>query len=64
MPVLALLAAQSNFTDVEQVTTYLARIASCEILTLPAKHWIPTEQPDAMRAAIEAWIAKRFPEGI
>ena len=64
VPVLALLAAQSNFTDVEQVTTYLARIASCEILTLPAKHWIPTEQPDAMRAAIEAWIAKRFPEGI
>jgi hypothetical protein len=39
----------------------IARLADCEIVELAARHWIPTEQPAAMRAAIESWIARRFP---
>ena len=27
---------------------------------LDARHWIPTEQPEQMRAAIERWIGRRY----
>ena len=34
-----------------------------EIVELQAEHWIPTEQPAAMRAAIEDWLARRRAPG-
>ena len=60
-PVLALLSARSTFTDPERTREALRALPDCEIVELDARHWIPTEQPRAMRAAIEAWVARRFP---
>jgi pimeloyl-ACP methyl ester carboxylesterase len=59
-PVLALLSEHSDFTEPAITRSVLARIPDCEIAQLPARHWIPTEQPDAMRAAIETWVRRRF----
>jgi hypothetical protein len=33
----------------------LTALAACTIVTLDARHWIPTEQPEAMRRAVEEW---------
>ena len=64
VPALALLSEHGAFTDAAMVKSYLERLPDRETVNLPARHWIPTEQPQAMREAIEAWIARRFPEGI
>ncbi len=60
-PALALVSAHGAFTDAARVRAALARLADCEIADLDARHWIPTEQPAAMRAAIDSWIARRIP---
>ncbi|MEO8009416.1 MAG: alpha/beta hydrolase [Betaproteobacteria bacterium] len=60
VPVLALLSEHSTFTEPAITRSILGRIPDCEIAQLPARHWIPTEQPDAMRAAIENWVRRRF----
>jgi len=59
-PVLALLSAHSSFTDPQRTRAALRALPDCDIVELDARHWIPTEQPEAMRAAIEAWVARRF----
>lgn len=59
-PVLALLSARSSFTDPQRTRAALRALPNCDIVELDARHWIPTEQPEAMRAAIEAWVARRF----
>jgi hypothetical protein len=33
----------------------MERLADCRVVALQARHWIPTEQPEAMRQAIERW---------
>lgn len=63
-PILSLIAAGALFTDSRRVRAWLAAARDCEIVELPAKHWIPTECPDAMRAAIEDWIERRFARGV
>ena len=35
----------------------MEKLEGVEIVELPALHWIPTEQPEAMRATIERWLA-------
>lgn len=60
VPVLALLSEHSTFTEPAITRSILGRIPDCEIAQLPARHWIPTEQPDAMRATIENWVRRRF----
>jgi pimeloyl-ACP methyl ester carboxylesterase len=60
VPVLALVAERSTFTDAARLRAYLDRLPDCEVTALAAKHWIPTEQPEAMRATIEEWMARRF----
>jgi len=60
VPVLALISARSSFTDPERTRRALGALADCEVVELDAVHWIPTEQPDAMRAAIEDWIERRL----
>jgi len=62
-PALALLSARSSFTDPQRTREALATLPDCEIVELDARHWIPTEQPQAMRAAIESWVARRFAGG-
>jgi len=59
-PVLALLSARSGFADPQRTRAALRALPDCDIVELDARHWIPTEQPQAMRAAIEAWVARRF----
>jgi len=52
-PALALLSSGGALTDPEITARQLARMPECRIEKLAAKHWIPTEQPEAMRRAIE-----------
>jgi pimeloyl-ACP methyl ester carboxylesterase len=54
-PVLALLSAGSTFSDPVRTRELLTALAACTIVTLDARHWIPTEQPEAMRRAVEEW---------
>jgi hypothetical protein len=55
IPVLALLSAGSTFSDPVLTRELLTAMAACTIVTLDARHWIPTEQPEAMRRAVEEW---------
>jgi len=54
-PVLAILSTGSTFSDPMITERLLARFKDCRVVGLEARHWIPTEQPDAMRRAIEDW---------
>lgn len=55
VPVLALLATGSSFSDPVTTEAALAKLPHPQVIRLPARHWIPTEQPEAMRRAIERW---------
>lgn len=63
-PILALLAAGALFTDPARVRAHLSRAPDCAVVEIAARHWIPTERPAEMRAAIEDWIGRRFPCGL
>lgn len=54
-PFLALLSTGRTFSDPDTTRALLSRLPHGEIRTLESKHWIPTEQPEAMRNTIEAW---------
>ena len=54
-PALALLSAGGTFSDPEATARLLAPLPACRIVRIAAQHWIPTEQPQAMREAIEGW---------
>ena len=56
-PFLALLSSGHTFVDPEITAALLSGLPQGEIHALDAKHWIPTEQPQAMRQLIEAWVA-------
>ncbi|MDW8468080.1 MAG: hypothetical protein RML56_02715 [Burkholderiales bacterium] len=43
---------------------HLVRAPDCAVVEIAARHWIPTERPAGMRAAIEDWIGRRFPCGL
>ena len=62
VPVLALLSTRSSFTDPARTRRALSALPDCEVVQVDSVHWIPTEQPDAMRAAIEDWLVRRAPE--
>jgi len=59
-PSLALLSAGTAFTDPEVTAQSLVELPDCRIVRLDAQHWIPTEQPEAMRRAIEDWCDELF----
>ncbi len=54
-PFLALLSTGRTFADPDITRALLSRLPQGEVHTLESKHWIPTEQPQAMQNAIEAW---------
>ena len=56
--VLALLSTGSAFSDPMITERLLAEFPDCQVVKLDARHWIPTEQPDAMRRAIEDWCKR------
>jgi pimeloyl-ACP methyl ester carboxylesterase len=58
-PFLALLSAGRTFADPDLTRAALAPLPNGTIHTLDAKHWIPTEQPEAMRDRIEAWLTSQ-----
>ena len=60
-PFLALLSAGRTFVDPGLTAQLLASLPGGGIRTLDAKHWIPTEQPEAMRDLIESWVAALQP---
>jgi pimeloyl-ACP methyl ester carboxylesterase len=57
VPILALLSTGGAFSDPAITERRLARLPRCQIVRLPAQHWIPTECPTEMRQAIEEWCA-------
>jgi len=59
-PTLVLLSRNSTMTDLARTRAILEVLPEVQFAVLEAEHWIPTEQPDAMRAAIEEWLAARF----
>jgi len=59
-PVLALLSSGGALSNPLRTRAVLATLPKCEIIELEARHWVPTEQPDAMRDAIESWVARTF----
>jgi pimeloyl-ACP methyl ester carboxylesterase len=59
VPVLALISTRSSMTDLARTRRALAALPDCDLVELDAVHWIPTEQPDAMRSAIGDWISRR-----
>jgi len=54
-PALALVTPRGAFTDPAVTLRLMERLADCRVVSLQARHWIPTEQPEAMREAIEGW---------
>jgi len=54
-PALALVTPGGGFTNPAATLRLLQRLGDCRVACLQARHWIPTEQPEAMREAIEAW---------
>ncbi len=60
VPTLALLSAGTSFTDPGLTARALAALSNCQVVRLDAQHWIPTEQPEAMRRAIEDWCRAAF----
>lgn len=62
-PVLTLLSSGGALSDPLRTRAALAELPKREIVELVARHWIPTEQPDAMLESIESWTARNFPTG-
>ena len=62
-PALVLLSRNSRMTDHARTRAAMEGLNDAEIVELQAEHWIPTEQPAAMRAAIEDWLARRRAPG-
>lgn len=62
VPSLALISSRSSMTDAARTRRALARLRDCEVVQFDAVHWIPTEQPEPMREAIEDFLARRVPE--
>jgi len=58
-PALVLLSTGRMFADADRTRDGLAELPDAEIRLLESADWIPTEQPLAMRAAIEEWLARR-----
>jgi len=55
-PFLALLSTGRTFVDPGITAAVLSDLSRGEIHRLDAKHWIPTEQSQAMRDLIAAWV--------
>ena len=59
VPVLTLLSTGGAFGDPQITARLLAALPHGHMESLDALHWIPTEQPLAMREAIERWCARK-----
>ena len=55
MPVLLLFSTGKVFSDPDRARRLCEYLENRETVALDSHHWIPTEKPDEMRAAIERW---------
>jgi pimeloyl-ACP methyl ester carboxylesterase len=55
VPVLALVASSTLLGDPAVTERTLRAHPGCRVQRVPAVHWIPTERPDELRRAIDAW---------
>ncbi len=60
MRVLLLFSTGKIFSDPEKASRLCEALENCETVVLDSHHWIPTEKPAEMRAAIEQWCRERF----
>lgn len=60
-PTLTLLSQGSGFASPTLTARLLAELPEGRIEQLDAEHWIPTEQPNAMRTLIEQWCDRLKP---
>lgn len=58
-PALVLVSKHSTMTDPARTRAKMQALPEAEIAELDALHWIPTERPHEMRAAIEGWLARQ-----
>jgi pimeloyl-ACP methyl ester carboxylesterase len=59
-PSLALVSKGGLFGDPDKTRRALTDLPEVEIVELDAVHWIPTEQPEALRTTLERWLLTRF----
>ncbi|MCH8477569.1 MAG: alpha/beta hydrolase [Wenzhouxiangella sp.] len=59
-PALGLISSGGLFGDPDLTRQALATMPDCQIATLEAEHWIPTEQPQALRELLSRWLITRF----
>jgi len=55
IPSLVMLSRGAALSDPKIAARRLRALRGMELVQIEARHWIPTEQPEAMRRAIEAW---------
>lgn len=60
VPVLVLLSGGTTLASADINREEAARFPNSEIVMLDANHWPLTETPDAVRDAIDEWVARRF----
>jgi len=58
VPVLVLLSSGATFVDPARSVAEANRLAHVRIQTITCHHWPLTEQPDAVRQAIELWLTQ------
>lgn len=63
-PFLALLSTGYTFSDPDIAREILSALPNGTIQRVDAKHWIPTEQPDQMRRAIDEWCNGLAMQGV
>jgi pimeloyl-ACP methyl ester carboxylesterase len=57
-PALVLLSTGSTLADPARTRAAMEKLPEVEIVVIDAGHWIPAEQPEAMRAAIDGWLSR------
>jgi len=59
-PALGLISSGGLFGDPELTRRALTTLPDCQVEALEAEHWIPTEQPEALRELLSHWLITRF----
>ena len=62
-PVLALISRDSTMTDPRRTRAVLSAFRNLTCVDIPARHWIPTEEPVALRQAVEDWLLHVLEQG-
>ena len=60
VPVQVLVSGGTTLADLDMNRAEAARFPNSEVVMLEANHWPLTETPDAVREAIEDWMARTF----